>query len=569
MTHAINQRSPVTIRRSAVLAAAILCMLGASAWLQQPLWPEARSNAGGTLMMYQPQVDDWKNFQTLDARLAFTITPVGGKEHPGVATMRFHTSVDMDTHVATLSQPQITSLYFPSLDAATTAQMDQLVRSFLKPSATMNISVDYLVAGLKKKGSPKTVALKNDPPAIFISFRPAILLMVNGPPVLAPVGQTSIKAVVNANWPLFQDQYTSTYYLFDGKGWLSGPNFENWSPTATLPADMSQVTLSPNWSDLQSFIPPPPGSEATIPAVYYSSKPAEIIVFNGKPEWVPIPGTQLSYPANTDSTVLRYAPTGAFYFLASGRWFTATDPLGPWTFASNNLPADFSRIPPDNPAGKVLAFVPGTPEAEDAVLLAQVPTTATVNVAEAAKEVQVSYAGQPQFEPVQGTTMFYAVNTPDRVIQVGSQYYLCYQGVWFYAGTPNGPWVVAQTVPQVIYTIPPSSPVYNVTYVTQVSTSPGYVTSSYTAGYLGTFVAGMAVGAICAGGTGWYYPPYAYGGYYYPYAASYGYHTAYNPYTGAYGYGGSAYGPYGSAHWGTSYNLNTGTYARGATESTP
>ncbi len=126
---------------------------------------------------------------------------------------------------------------------------------------------------------------------------------------------------------------------------------------------------------------------------------------------------------------------------------------------------------------------------------------------------------------------------------------------------------MAQTVPQVIYTIPPSSPVYNVTYVTQVPASDGSVTASYTAGYMGAFIMGATVGAIVASGTGYYYPPYVYGGYYYPYAATYGYHT-YNPYTGAYGYGGAAYGPYGSAHWGTSYNPNTGTYARGATAST-
>ena len=301
--------------------------------------------------------------------------------------------------------------------------------------------------------------------------------------------------------------------------------------------------------------------------VYYSATPAEIVVFGGLPQWTPIPGTQLAYASNTESTVFKYTPTGAYYYLTSGRWFTTTKPvLGPWTFATDSLPADFAKIPPSSPAGKVLASVPGTPEAEDAVLIAQIPTTATV-ASSAANEVKVSYVGQPQFQPIEGTTMQYAVNTPNKVIQVGTEYYLCYQGVWFVSFSPQGPWQVAQTVPQVIYTIPPSSPVYNVIYVTQVPASDGYVTASYTAGYMGMFVAGATVGAIVACGTGYYYPPYMYGGFYYPYAATYGYHT-YNPYTGAYGYGGAAYGPYGSAHWGTSYNPNTGTYARGATAST-
>ena len=153
-----------------------------------------------------------------------------------------------------------------------------------------------------------------------------------------------------------------------------------WTSTAKLPKDMSKVPSNSNFASLKSFIPPPAGSAASSPVVYYSSTPAEIVVFGGQPKWTPIPGTQLSYGSNTESAVFKYAPTGAFYYLTSGRWFTTTHPLaGPWTFATYDLPADFKNIPLSSPAGKVLASVPGTPEAEDAVLIAQVPTTATVN----------------------------------------------------------------------------------------------------------------------------------------------------------------------------------------------
>ena len=195
---------------------------------------------------------------------------------------------------------------------------------------------------------------------------------------------------------------------------------------------MSKVPQNANFADLKTFIPAPPGSAASAPTVYYSASPAEIVVFKGRPEWTAIPGTQLSYASNTDSPVFKYTPTGAFYYLTSGRWFTSTTPLrGPWTFATYSLPPDFKNIPASSPPGAVLASVPGTPEAEDAVLIAQIPTTVTVNPAEAPKEVQVSYVGAPQFVPIAGTTMLYATNTPNKVIQVGSQYYLCYQGVWF------------------------------------------------------------------------------------------------------------------------------------------
>ena len=548
-----------------------LLLFATLGWAQDPGWPRTLTKPGGKLVLYQPQVDDWKNYQQVDARMAFTVTPTGGKGHVGVVAVEMQSSVNWDDHTVFLSNPQVTSLSFPSLDPATTAQMTELMKTFLNPAATMTISLERLVASVQKtKTPPPTASLNNDPPAIFISFRPAILLLVNGAPVTAPIANSNLQFIVNANWPLFVEQGSSTYYLFDGKGWMTGAGLQaSWTPTTQLPKQMSKVLQNPNFASLKGFIPPPPGSAASFPAVYYSGTPAEIIVFSGEPEWTAIPGTQLSYASNTGSPVFKYAPTGAYYFLTSGRWFSTAKPvLGPWTFATYTLPPDFAKIPPSSPAGNVLSSVPGTPEAEDAVLIAQIPTTATVK-ASAANEVKVSYAGQPQFQPIEGTSMLYAVNTPDKVIQVGSEYYLCYQGVWFVSFSSQGPWQLAQTVPQVIYTIPPNSPVYNVTYVTQVPASNGEVTATYTGGYMGAFIMGATVGAIVACGTGYYYPPYVYGGFYYPYAATYGYHTWYSPYTGAYGWGGAAYGPYGSAHWGAGYNPTTGTYARGASVTTP
>ena len=97
-----------------------------------------------------------------------------------------------------------------------------------------------------------------------------------------------------------------------------------------------------------------------------------------------------------------------------------------------------------------------------------------------------------------------------------------------------------------IYTIPPSSPVYNVTYVTQVRCQTGLCNESYTAGYMGAFIVGAAVGAVVAGGTGYYYPPYYYHpayGYpvYHPYPTTYGYSSTYHTTTGAYGVSQTAY----------------------------
>src|SRR5881396_135095 len=541
--------------------------------------PREKYSNGTRLIIYQPQVDDWKNFQELSWRMAVWLTPKGGKEVVGVVEMKGNTDVDNFAKIVMISNPQVTGTYFPSLDPAATAKMDQLFKSFIPP--TLSISLHRLIASLPMPQAPAGVQLNNDPPKIFVGYRPSILLSVDGEPALSEVPKTNLKFVVNTQWPLFFDNQSSSYYLAVGQQWLTTNSLEGqWSPAKKLPPDMSKVPQDKQWSALKKIIPPPAKSGGVTPAVFYSDKPAEVILFDGQPVYAQIPDTQLEYATNTNSVVFVFTATQQFYYLTAGRWFSAMDLQGPWTYATPDLPADFAKIPLNSPASAILASVPGTDEAKDAVLLAQVPTTMTIKPAEAQAKVKVEYAGDPKFEPIKGTSMEYATNTQDKVIKVGDVYYLCLQSVWFMSPNPTGPWTTCTSVPQEIYTIPSSSPVYNVTYVTQTANPDGTVTSSYAAGYLGTFILGAATGAILADGSGYWWPPYCYGGYYYPYPGTYcgayyggyGYHYPapyYDSATGAYGWKQTAYGPYGSATRGAGYNPYTGTYARGASVSTP
>src|SRR5438874_3912748 len=544
---------------------------GDSGNVTDPGWPREKYSNGNRLIIYQPQVDDWKNFQELTWRMAVSLTPKGGKEVVGVVEMKGNTDVDNVNKVVIITSPQVTNTYFPSLDQATKEKMDQLFKTFIPP--TLSISLHRLIASVPMQQAPAGVQLNNDPPKIFVGYRPSILLSVDGEPVLSEVPKTNLKFVVNTQWPLFFNGENSSYYIPVGQQWLTTNSLNGqWSPTKKLPPDMSKVPQDKEWGALKKIIPPPAKSGGVTPAVFYSDKPAEVILFDGQPVYAKIPDTQLTYATNTDSVVFVFTPTQQFYYLTAGRWFSAMDLEGPWTYATPDLPSDFAKIPPSSPASAILASVPGTDEAKDAVLLAQVPTTMTIKHAEAQAKVKVEYGGDPKFEPIKGTSMAYAKNTQDKVIKVGDVYYLCLQGVWFMSPNSKGPWTTCTSVPQEIYTIPPSSPVYNVTYVTQTSNPDGTVQSSYTAGYLGGFILGAATGAIIANGSGYWWPPYAYSGYYYPYAATYGYHYAtpyYNSATGAYGWTNTAYGPYGSAKWGAGYNPYTGTYARGGTVSTP
>jgi hypothetical protein len=268
---------------------------------------------------------------------------------------------------------------------------------------------------------------------------------------------------------------------------------------------------------------------------------------------------------NTESDVFRMGKAGPIYYLVAGRWFSAPAFTGPWTFATPSLPDDFKKIPLEHPRSRVLASVPGTSQAAEAILLAQVPQTARIN-RKTIKAPDVAYQGDPKFEPIEKTSVSHAVNTDKDIIKYGDLYYMCYQGVWFMGKAPEGPWEVATSIPKQIYEIPPSSSSYNVTYVTVVEedTSDDWATFAVVAGYTGMMV---AYGCV-VWGSGYYYPPYyGWGGYYpyyYPRYPTYGYSAYYNPWTGAYGRSAVAYGPYGGAGVTQRYNPRTGTYSRGA-----
>ena len=256
-------------------------------------WPREQFSNGTRLIIYQPQVDDWKNFQDLSWRMAISLTPKNAKTVLGVVEMKGNTNIDNVSKLVVITNPQVTGTYFPSLDQATKEKMDQLFKNFV-PS-TFEISLHNLIASTPKKETSAGAQLNNEPPKIFVGYRPSILLSVNGEPVLSEVPNTNLKFVVNTQWPLFFDQGNSTYYLAVGQQWLTANSLDGqWSATNKLPPDFSKVPQDKQWSALKKFIPPAANPKGVTPDVVYSDKPAEIILFEGQPAYAQIPDTHFN-----------------------------------------------------------------------------------------------------------------------------------------------------------------------------------------------------------------------------------------------------------------------------------
>jgi hypothetical protein len=325
-----------------------------------------------------------------------------------------------------------------------------------------------------------------------------------------------------------------------------------WTVAASVPkgADAIAKDLSQkNVVDLMTGPPtsdkPPktPSLKSSAPTIVVATQPTELIVTQGVPEWVPLDGTQLLYLKNTTANVFKDLNDQQTYVLSSGRWFRAAQFTGPWTYvAGTALPPDFAKIPDDSPKENVKAAVPGTEQAAEAVIATQIPQTATVYRSKVSFTPVID--GSPELIPIPDTALQYVVNSPDAILQVSpTQYYALHTGVWFTASSLKGPWTVASSVPAVVYSIPPSSPVYYTTFVQVYAAAPTYVVVGYTPGYMGTYVTASGVVVY---GTGYWYSPYIGAAVYYPPPATYGYgaSVSWTPYTGwAVGFGfGLAFG---------------------------
>ena len=171
------------------------------------------------------------------------------------------------------------------------------------------------------------------------------------------------------------------------------------------------------------------------------------------------------------------------------------------------------------------------------------------------------------------------MNSAVPVIAVAGSYYALQNGVWFTAGSAQGPWSAATSVPAEIYRIPSSSPLHYVTYAYVYGSDGDQIYVGYTPGYYGTVVHESVVvyqtGYPCDAwvGTYWYGCPTPYG-----YGAAFGWGAAvgwalafgwgwddywYDPWWGPWGYSPGYYYPAGAiagnvyGRWGASVVAGT------------
>ena len=548
-------------RASLPPAFAVLCLLGAAGDAPAQTdetsgWPREIRAGTATVVMYQPQPETFEG-NVLKARAAVSVARSAGAELEfGAVWVTARVETDRDTRTVNVVELTVDRVRFPeATEGQQQALADLLERQI--PQWDLNISLDRLLTSIELEEERIAAPdLRSIPPRIAFVSEPTILVNIDGEPRLQTAEGSTLMRVINTPFTIVFAPDTRTYFLHAGAGaWYTAADLgDNWTLAQEVPAEVAALappeppaTETPDPDEPTAAEPGPP------PAIIVATEPTELIVTEGAPEYTPISGTDLLYLSNTESDVLLEIGAQRYYVVLSGRWYASDSLSGPWAHVPpNQLPTTFRNIPPGSEMGHLLISVPDTEAAHEALLDAQIPQTAPIKRNEVTLEV--TYDGEPQFEAIEGTDMAYAANTSHSVVRVGGKYYACHEAVWFVADDPLGPWAVADAVADEIYTIPPSAPVYNVTYVHVYNATPEVVYVGYYPGYTHSYIYGGTI----VYGTGYYYAPW-YGTVYYPRPVTWGYHVRYNPWygwsfgfsysTGPFTFGVGRVG-YGGGYWG-------------------
>ena len=374
----------MTIARSLCFGAALFVMLAGGLSAQQadaptkgtaksseaaPVmrpWPRTFEQDGTHITLHQPQFDDWQG-NSLAGRMAIAVktgskTGSDGKPHDTLSygAMWFKARADIDkvARQVTLSNLNIEKVIFPN-DRSNEAKYLDLLNKIAKRSSARIVSLDLLESALAINRETKmanSVAVKNDPPDVLFSFEPALLVLIDGNPVLKPSGTAGVERVLNTR-SLILKQGDRYFLNFAGR-WVTSPDIAGpWRAAGTVSAALDKEKAAAEKSKVVDLLDQPSDAlkkvleSGKLPSILVSSKPAELIMVDGDPQFVDVDGTDLAYVANTASDVfVDKSKDNFWYVLMSGRWFSAPSSNGPWTYTAGKLlPADFAKIPPESP----------------------------------------------------------------------------------------------------------------------------------------------------------------------------------------------------------------------------
>ena len=160
-------------------------------------WPRAYQTAADAgLVVYQPQIASWDGRAHMVAYAAVAYQAKGAsKPSLGTVKLEANTSVWVENRLVRFSPVKVTETSFRELPKAQLQDVITQIDDGI-PEHDRLIALDRVLANLDKSQIiPKNLeGIKADPPTIFYSTPPAILVNLDGDPVWSPIANNELNS---------------------------------------------------------------------------------------------------------------------------------------------------------------------------------------------------------------------------------------------------------------------------------------------------------------------------------------------------------------------------------------
>ena len=240
-------------------------------------WPRAYSTASGAaLVIYQPQVASWTDQKHAVLYLGRVLHAEGRDRSRRSARIK----LEADTERRARPSGSSTSRTSRSPSRTSRRSTREQVR---RPSPEISrdmprdervIALDRVLANIDKSQIiPKNVeGVKADPPPIFFSKTPAVLVNIDGDPIWS--ADQEQRSEVRRQHELGsvparpdQDLLPAQRQGLAEGGDVNGP----WTPAGTLPESFKKLPADDNWKDVKARLPGTPLSDSQAPTVFVST----------------------------------------------------------------------------------------------------------------------------------------------------------------------------------------------------------------------------------------------------------------------------------------------------------
>jgi hypothetical protein len=240
-------------------------------------WPRTyKTQSGGSILVYAPQVSSWENQQHMTAYAAVSYLSKGASK-PALGTIKLEadTKASLEERLVNFGSLKITESNFSTLSKE---EANEVVSEIIKaiPKEDRVISLDRVLANIDMSQIiPKQVeGIKSDPPNIFFSKQPAILVNFDGEPIWSPIKENDLKFAINTNWDVFQYGPTNTYYLRNKETWLKASNVKGpWEWASSLPQSFNKLPADENFKEVKANLPGKKPSDKA-PMVFVNFEPS-------------------------------------------------------------------------------------------------------------------------------------------------------------------------------------------------------------------------------------------------------------------------------------------------------